>query len=413
MVLKFFFILLRLFNLLIAKRKNQILFIPHKGIYIHDKGSIANYKSENTLSFLHYLLNKENSSTTRLCLASGDFNKIKEERKYCNEHFPTKDIFLFEYFKFSEAQSFKKYLLRIKFFLIFCRSTYIFISEPHSPLYKVKKQKVVCLSYYSIPFKNDYFPDSIAYLKRETQTMDYFITNSLISSQINSVYLHLPLQKCQALGMCRNDHFSDAPLAGIRRKFIEQVDYPVKKIILYVPTHRDYEAGQSLHKRAILGFNLNRTALEEFLSKHHFLLICKLHSKQNATIIQEELPKGIINFQGHAQFGLTELMQISDALITDYTSAYFDYILLDKPVIFNFYDFDLYQETRGFSYDPIDPICAGDKFSNEHEFYECLLKLAEGNDNFRERRRWVCSLVNKYPLNDTQASQRIYNFIFG
>lgn len=46
-------------------------------------------------------------------------------------------------------------------------------------------------------------------------------------------------------------------------------------------------------------------------------------------------------------------MAVSDVLITDYTSAYFDFLLLDKPVVFNFYDFEEYSETRGFSFTPI------------------------------------------------------------
>ncbi|MCS2279479.1 CDP-glycerol glycerophosphotransferase family protein [Bacteroides thetaiotaomicron] len=41
-------------------------------------------------------------------------------------------------------------------------------------------------------------------------------------------------------------------------------------------------------------------------------------------------------------------------MITDYTSTYFDFLLVNKPVIFNFYDIEEYRRVRGFSFEPIE-----------------------------------------------------------
>ena len=89
---------------------------------------------------------------------------------------------------------------------------------------------------------------------------------------------------------------------------------------------------------------------------------------------------------------------------------YFDYLLLDKPVIFNFYDFKKYEQYRGFSFDPIDSILAGDIIYDEISFYQALGNVINHNDNWKDKRAFVKKLVHKYQ--DTDSSERIYNYLF-
>jgi len=46
-----------------------------------------------------------------------------------------------------------------------------------------------------------------------------------------------------------------------------------------------------------------------------------------------------------------ELLLISDLLITDYSSCFIDFLLLDRPIIFYAYDLNYYRKYRGFLYD--------------------------------------------------------------
>lgn len=48
---------------------------------------------------------------------------------------------------------------------------------------------------------------------------------------------------------------------------------------------------------------------------------------------------------------ISELYIISDMLITDYSSAFFDYANLKRPMIFYAYDLDHYRTTRGLYFD--------------------------------------------------------------
>ena len=51
---------------------------------------------------------------------------------------------------------------------------------------------------------------------------------------------------------------------------------------------------------------------------------------------------------------INELYLVSDLLITDYSSVYFDYLNLNKPVIFINTDEDTYKDERGFIFDNED-----------------------------------------------------------
>ena len=62
-------------------------------------------------------------------------------------------------------------------------------------------------------------------------------------------------------------------------------------------------------------------------------------------------PKNIININDFAEIDTQELLLITDILITDYSSCYFDFLLMDRPIIHYAYDYDYYNDDdRGFYY---------------------------------------------------------------
>lgn len=89
--------------------------------------------------------------------------------------------------------------------------------------------------------------------------------------------------------------------------------------------------------RSILGYvDCDLLKLSKILLKFNAALILKLHPLQNKTVLKKDLPKGILVFEQTYKYGLYDLLSFSDGMITDYTSTYFDFLLVNKPVIFNF-----------------------------------------------------------------------------
>lgn len=386
---------------------NMMVFIPHGGCKT-DKYSIINYKSDNSLSLLNYIV-KKRGNIYRYRVAV-DFRELEEQKKLLAITYPNIDIQCFPYFNIKGNNFF---VFKINFFnylKILSKTKYIFSSENSLPFIKNKNQIFTILGYY-IPFKNDY---NLTYVKHSNEKnkyiCDYYITTSLLSSQIISHTYDIPLYKFKALGFSRNDNLlNNVKNKRLMEEIKSQINYKIYKIILYTPTHRDYEKLNQNISRPLLGFNVNQKKLESYLEKHGIVIISKIHSAQNTNALIKTLPKGVIVFKSNTSYGLCELMQHSDALITDYTSAYFDYLLLDKPVIFNFYDFVKYQNIRGFSFDPINSILAGDIIKDEETLYKALNNIISNKDEFKTKRKFVRELVHKFI--DQNSSERIVSFL--
>lgn len=393
-------------KLLYPVKKGRCFFIPHAGIYQTGYASLSNYKSDNTLIFVRYILDNRKYTDKELIIASSTSDRIHDEEEFVKNNYPSANVRIIPYY------ANKTDLSKIKQMCMIASSEFVFASEPHMYFPKHRTQKFICLSYYPITLKNDYFLPGDKYymcLSQDTKLIDIFSSCSLINSLTDSSYAGIPLHKYKNIGKCRSEVLLQKnDVTFVRDYFQKQVKYPIKKFLLYVPTHRDYEQDKFDISRSILGFDVDKKKFERFLVENGIAIVAKLHPKQNAAIISEEIPSGIISFLGTREFGLVELMQASDALITDYTSAYVDYLLLDKPVIFNFYDIELYKKERGLAFDPFTTICDGAIFTDEESFYTAV-KDAFENFRITDRRREIVDylVTNKY-----NVSEKTYNLVF-
>ena len=105
---------------------------------------------------------------------------------------------------------------------------------------------------------------------------------------------------------------------------------------------------------------------------------------QNKTVLKKDLPKGILVFEQTYKYGLYDLLSFSDGMITDYTSTYFDFLLVNKPVEF---------------------FCAGDIVYNYNELIDAVMGLLAGKDIHAEHRRHISLLMNQFQ--DDNSTKRI------
>jgi CDP-glycerol glycerophosphotransferase len=77
---------------------------------------------------------------------------------------------------------------------------------------------------------------------------------------------------------------------------------------------------------------------------------------------------------------LYEFLGATDLLISDISSVVIDYLLLDRPIIHAFADLGEYQNSRGFTVEPIDRWFAGPVVTNSQELYNALESVFTSND---------------------------------
>ncbi|WP_135806644.1 CDP-glycerol glycerophosphotransferase family protein [Halorussus marinus] len=112
------------------------------------------------------------------------------------------------------------------------------------------------------------------------------------------------------------------------------------RVVCYLPTYREWDPGA-------IAANVDFEALEEFLAEREAYLVVKPHPKESL-----DLPEGLSRVVALPEpTDVYPLLRAVDALVTDYSSVYFDFLLRNRPVAFYAFDLDRYRAERGFYFD--------------------------------------------------------------
>ncbi len=175
------------------------------------------------------------------------------------------------------------------------------------------------------------------------------------------------------------------------------------RVLLYTPTYRDncFDDTNSYTQAIKLDLELMTKRLSDWkiILRVHYLIADELNI---------DLPNVIIPDQS---VEISELMLISDCLLTDYSSVMFDYANLNKPIVFYAYDLKEYaNETRGFYQDYSKMIC-GENIKDTND----LIKILKNFTNYRQRYAEQLKLFSEAycSLDDGQASEKVIRKIMG
>ncbi|MBT2481785.1 bifunctional glycosyltransferase family 2 protein/CDP-glycerol:glycerophosphate glycerophosphotransferase [Streptomyces sp. ISL-94] len=120
-----------------------------------------------------------------------------------------------------------------------------------------------------------------------------------------------------------------------------------KKVVLYMPTWRENCEGWSGGYKLDLQIDLDAARRE--LGEDHVLLIRGHHH------VTEQVRDGVRDgfvVDVSRRPDAADLLLVADVLISDYSSALFDFALTDRPVLLFTYDLERYRDTlRGFNFD--------------------------------------------------------------
>ena len=152
-------------------------------------------------------------------------------------------------------------------------------------------------------------------------------------------------------------------------------------------------------------------SLDDYLGRKGILLLIKPHPLQDLSYVEMSKLSNIrfITDQRLAEAGvqLYELVENCDALLTDYSSIYYDYLLLDRPIGFLIGDIEDYQ--RGFVIpDPISEM-TGPKIRTLPELFQFFDGILAGEDDYKQARAQLKDHVFEYQ--DDKNSERFYNFL--
>ena len=108
-------------------------------------------------------------------------------------------------------------------------------------------------------------------------------------------------------------------------------------------------------------------------------------------------------------YHLYNLVAQCDSLITDYSSIYFDYLLLDRPIGFTIDDIESYRRNRGFIIDNPESLMPGMKIRNIQDFKDFISNTINNIDTYSDERKKINDLANKYQ--DDNNCKRIIELV--
>jgi CDP-glycerol glycerophosphotransferase (TagB/SpsB family) len=230
----------------------------------------------------------------------------------------------------------------------------------------------------------------------------YYISTGEYETECFQTAFDISKDKILELGNQRLDAlYQDIPNCDM---FMETDFYKIKELknlgknlILYMPTFR--KTGED-----VSGWILSEQ-LQNCLKSLNAVLVCKLHYLDK-NLVKISNNETIYKMNGSSD--IYPVLKYFDVLITDYSSIYFDFLLLDKPIIYKPNDIVEYEKSCGF-YKPYNDITAGIKVYNEPELIDAIQNSLNGLDNFKEHRNLLCDKMFKYQ--DGKNCERLFNWI--
>lgn len=362
-----------LFSFKLLSAMNQIIPKNSRTIMLYD--SFNTRMEDNTRVLLNYLVNNGYQKKYHIICAMPRNKSYDEYEKY-----GVKTV--------GAIGSILKYL----------RCKYFFTSFGNTRITPSRSQ-VVVNQWHGTPLKaigslgGDHKEENLDYFTYTLAASDFF-------KPIMADAFGCSKKKIMVMGHTRNDLlFSDKEVLS---QFRFGEDF--LKTVIWMPTFRNsndnkYHDGKSTE--TCLPILDTMEAYEQFnayLKEKGILFVIKVHNYSSGLNISNLSNIKIISNSdlAEAEVELYELIKDFDALLTDYSSVYFDYLLLDRPIGFTVDDYESYLENRGFVFPNALDYMPGMHIKNMQELRQFVDDLVQGKDVYVLQRKHINDLSNKY-----------------
>lgn len=305
----------------------------------------------------------------------------------------------------------------ISFYLALASSKYWFFNCKMPVFLKKKRKQVYLQTWHGTPLKrlgkDIIVPEGTTFYRSGSTEKEMHASYEIDSKKYN--YMVSPNPFCTRIfpgafgvaenklietGYPRNDilvNTTDAQIAQMKKEMGLPLD---KKIILYAPTWRDNSfnnAGYTFELK--VDFKKWQEVLgDEYvvIFKPHYLIVNKFDMSEVKDFVYEV----------GAEKDISAFYLLSDILVTDYSSVFFDYAILNRPMYFYMFDLKEYaEELRGFYFD-IHETLPGDILEDENTL---LMKI---KDNAYDFERLDAFNEEFNPWSDGLSSKKILDHVF-
>lgn len=221
-----------------------------------------------------------------------------------------------------------------------------------------KKRKTLYFNtWHGTPIKKmgaDIVQDKDSFTSKKSPAINVMMAQSDFEAEVFSRMFQLKESSFLKAGLPRNDILFSYT-EQYRNELRKKLSIPEgKKVILYCPTFREFEKDEN--NGCVLLPPINLAKWEKELAADYVLLFRAHYEVAKVMEIQEnDFVRNMTDYPV-----LNDLMIASDLLISDYSSVFFDYSIMDKPMLHFTYDYDKYAAKRGMYFDIRDYLSGSD-----------------------------------------------------
>lgn len=294
----------------------------------------------------------------------------------------------------------------LKFYILCIKSKVWITNSSMQRGLKIKDKSTIYLNtWHGTPLKHmgkDIISLSESFNIREDKVdVDIFLVQSMYEKEIFKKAYGLQDEIFLENGLPRNDELispiSNEVINEIRKKLHIAVN---SKVILYAPTFRM----NGIDKNGKMNFdpNLNFNTFLKELGEDVTLLI---RGHYESSIQLDDVAKNaqVIDVSNYPN--INELFKVSDMLISDYSSVFFDFSITEKPMIAYLFDYEEYNLGRGMYFDIR-------KYIDYSQTQEGLVEMIRNELVHKKSEKTILfrnKFVDWYGNSTTSALDKVYN----
>jgi len=360
--------------------------------------------------FLDYVYPKDNKT---IVFGSNNGEFISESPKALFEHIknihPEYDVYFYTPFKKTLSANAKiKYILR--FAPIFFKAKFLVSSHPPLDFFPFmwSNRKVYVNAWHGVAFKEIFFgdrgdtEDNLKRISKLSKKTSAFIVGSKLEAAMRAKCFMIDPRKIYCRGHPRNDILLKSNNKKVLMDIVRNIP-EYKKVILYAPTYRRYKTTNFF---PFDDFDLQH--LNDFLEKNKIIVLLRGHV-YNKKLDNNIFSERIIDVGYEICNDVYSILSEVDVLITDYSSLFIDYLLLDRPCVFVPYDLEEYKEKRGLSYDDYEFWAPGYHVLTYKEFINSISEILSDKDIYKNKRREINKQLNYYQTD--HSCEKVFELI--
>lgn len=280
-----------------------------------------------------------------------------------------------------------------------CQARYIFFTDAYGFARNCRKDQIRVQLWHGCGFKT-----RVNFVRCEKR-YEYTTVISDLYADIHADIYGLRKDQVLVTGYAKEDWLFHPEKSDLERLLIPEAD----QYIFWLPTFRsterklvqlnEYELASETGL-PIVSTSEKMERLNAILQEKNMVLLVKLHPFQDREAVHCRDFRNIVLLENEDLFRcdipINRLLGWADALISDYSSAAVDYLLLDRPIAFMLEDVEEYEQSRGFVFDNIREWLPGKEVFTFEDLCDFVEEVGDGYDKSKDKRRMLKNKMHKY-----------------